>query len=215
MLYVDRILEKKHSLFFRFHTILNIYAKRLYSARCGHKNLIQHLIPRPKEFNLGLIFQKTIFWCYNARKAHAVCRRQMAAQLKLNSFQNSGFFNNRKFNQLISAGTDVSEQSAICSHTHSLQFTYYAKLTEISEIQQIHNPTQFNWTPTVTIFYCQKLYWVLFQFKWNIKFCWLWRLVSGNCKFLFWKYFNFLARSLTKHNCWHKCVIVCFSNIFP
>ena len=27
----------------------------------------------------------------------------MAPQLKLNSFQNSGFFNNRKFNQLISA----------------------------------------------------------------------------------------------------------------
>ena len=49
--------------------------------------------------------------------------------------------------------------------THSLTFTYYAKLTEISEIQQIHNPTgQFNWTPTVTIFYCQKLYWVVFQF---------------------------------------------------
>ena len=46
----------------------------VYSARCGHKNLIQHLIPRPKEFNLGLIFQKTIFWCYNARKAHAVCQ---------------------------------------------------------------------------------------------------------------------------------------------
>ena len=111
--------KRKHSLFFRFHRILNIYAKRLYCARCGHKNLIQHLIPRPKEFNLGLILQKTIFWCYNARKAHAVCRRQMAAQLKLNSFQNSGFFNNRKFNQLISAGTDVSEQSAICSHTHS------------------------------------------------------------------------------------------------
>ena len=99
--------------------------------------------------------------------------------------------------------------------THSLQFTYYAKLTEISEIQQIHNPTQFNWTPTVTIFYCQKRYWVLFQFKWNIKFCWLRRLISGNSKFLFWNYFNFLARSLTKHNCWHKCVIVCFSNIFP
>ena len=51
-------------------------------------------------------------------------------------------------------------------------------------------------------------------FKWNFKFCWHWRLISGNCKFLFWNYFNFLARSLTKHNCWHKCLIVCFSNIF-
>ena len=75
MLYVFySILEKRsiHYFLILYNIELSIYAKRLYCARCGHKNLIQHLIPRPKEFNLGLIFQKTIFWCYNARKAHAV-----------------------------------------------------------------------------------------------------------------------------------------------
>ena len=140
----------------------------------------------------------------------------MVAQLKLNSFQNSGFFNNRKFNQLISAGTDGAAEPGPSAHTlthiyilckTNRNFRNSANSQPNRTIQL--NPHCDNILLSKAILSCVSV------FKWKLKFCWHWRLISGNCKFLFWNYFNFLARSLTKHNCCHKCLIVCFSNIFP